>query len=141
MGIADTPPLDDDGLCFACGKNNPHGLGMRVSYDAADQSAWCRISLPGRFQGWAGIAHGGVVSTLLDEIMAHAVVQHVGQGMTTGMETRFRAPVPLETELLVRGWIHTLRSRQAQTQATVALAETGQVLAEAQAKFILRNSK
>jgi acyl-CoA thioesterase FadM len=54
------------------------------------------------------------------------------------METRFRAPVPLATDLLVRGWISATRSRQAQTQATVALAETGQVLAEASAKFILR---
>lgn len=132
-------PLDDDGFCFACGKNNPHGLGMKVEVFPEDQSAVCRIVLPRRYQGWAGIAHGGVVATLLDEIMAHAVVRHVGQGVTTGMETTFRAPVPLHQELLVRGWIAKDRGRMAITEATISLAEGGQTLAQATAKFLLRS--
>jgi acyl-coenzyme A thioesterase PaaI-like protein len=131
--------LDDDGNCFACGKHNPHGLGMKVEVFAEDQSAVCRIVLPRRYQGWAGIAHGGIVATLLDEIMAHAVVRHIGQGVTTGMETTFRAPVPLQQELLVRGWIARDRGRMCLTEATVSLAEGGQLLAHAAAKFLMRS--
>lgn len=141
MGLVEGPPLGDDGYCFACGKDNPHGLGMRVEFAADDLAAFCRLSLKRRFQGWSGIAHGGVVATLLDEIMAHAVIKYVGQAMTTGMETRYRAPVPIGAELEIRGWVAESRSRLAQAKATVTLAATGQVLAEGAAKFILRNSK
>jgi uncharacterized protein (TIGR00369 family) len=138
MSLWDQKPLNNNGNCFACGKNNPHGLGMRVDYADEDKSAICRLSLPPRFQGWDGIAHGGVVATLLDEIMAHAVLKHVGQGLTTDMQTRYKAPVPLEQELEVRGWVAEANRRLATTQAEVRLAEGGRLLAEAQARFLLK---
>ncbi len=138
MSIWEQADLGDDGYCFACGKNNPHGLGMQVEYGDADQSASCRLSLARRFQGWSGIAHGGVVSTLMDEIMAHAVIRHVGQGLTTDMQTRYKAPVPLDQEITVRGWVAQANRRLATTQAEVRLADDGKLLAEAEARFILR---
>ena len=138
MGIWDQELLNDDGYCFACGKNNPHGLGMRVDYENSDQSAICSINLERRFQGWNGIAHGGVVSTLLDEIMAHAVIRHLGQGMTTDMQTRYRAPVPLGEEIIVKGWVDEANRRLATTKSEIRLAQGDKLLAEAQARFLLR---
>jgi len=138
MALWDQEPLGDDGYCFACGKNNPHGLQMRVAYEEADKSASCRLYLARRFQGWSGIAHGGVVATLMDEIMAHAVIRHVGQALTTDMQSRYLAPVPLDQELVVRGWVAEINRRLATTQAEVRLTEGGKLLAEAQARFLLR---
>jgi acyl-coenzyme A thioesterase PaaI-like protein len=138
MSIWDQDLLNDDGYCFACGKNNPHGLHMQVSYEDEDQSAFCSINLERRFQGWTGIAHGGVVSTLLDEIMAHALIQHVGQGVTADMETRYKAPVPLGQEIKVRGWIYEANRRLCTTKAEIRLAEGGKLLAEAEARFMLK---
>lgn len=138
MSIWDQELLNDDGYCFACGKNNPHGLGMLVDYEDGDQSASCRLSLERRFQGWTGIAHGGVVSTLMDEIMAHAVLKHVGQGMTTDMQTRYRAPVPLNEEIVVRGWVDETNRRLATTKSEIRLADGGKLLAEAEARFLLK---
>jgi acyl-coenzyme A thioesterase PaaI-like protein len=71
---------------------------MKVDYQDERQAATCRLSLERRFQGWTGIAHGGVVSTMMDEIMAHAVLKHVGQGVTADMQIRYKAPVPLDRE-------------------------------------------
>lgn len=138
MSIWDQEPLGDDGFCFACGQDNPHGLGMRVAYADEDQSASCRLSLAKRFQGWSGIAHGGVVSTLLDEIMAHAVIHHVGQALTTDMQTRYKAPVPLGQEIEVRGWVDEANRRLATTKSEIRLAADGKLLAQAQARFLLR---
>jgi acyl-coenzyme A thioesterase PaaI-like protein len=138
MGVWDQDLLNDDGYCFACGQNNPHGLQMRVDYKESDLSASCSLSLERRFQGWNGIAHGGVVSTLLDEIMAHAVLKHVGQGMTADMQTRYRAPVPLDQEIEVRGWIDQANRRLATTKAEIRLAGDSKILAEAQARFLIR---
>jgi len=54
--------------CFACGTLNVHGLHLELH--AADDRCWVELTLPERFGGWDGIAHGGIVCTLLDEVMA-----------------------------------------------------------------------
>ena len=128
--------LSDDGYCFACGLYNPHGLHMRVRLE--EGQARCRLSLPPHFQGWVDIAHGGVVSTLLDEIMAYAVLFYVGQGLTTRMETTFRRPVPLQRELEVTGWVEEHRGRMARAAARLELADQGLLLAEAQARWLVK---
>ena len=135
MSILEGDKLDDDQYCFACGRKNPTGLGMKVDYP--DSQAQCRITLEQRFQGWAGIAHGGITATLMDEIMAHAVIRYVGQGVTINANMRYRAPVPLDQELVVRGWVSDTNARRAKAEAQVELAEDGKVLAQAEAVFLL----
>ena len=79
--------------CFACGTLNVHGLQLELH--AADGLCWVELELAERFQGWEGIAHGGIVCTLLDEVMAWAVVDHDMWGVTARMSVEFKKPVPL----------------------------------------------
>lgn len=128
--------LTINGLCFACGEKNPHGLGMRVEYQG--QRAVCRLSLPEHFQGWANIAHGGVVLTILDEIMAYAVLRFAGQGVTIGMESSFRKPVPLGREIVASGWVVGHQGRQARAEGELRLAQDDSLLAQASARWLLK---
>ena len=60
------PQLQGHG-CFACGTENPIGLNLQFY---SEGSAVCtEISLNKVYEGWEGIAHGGIVSTLLDEVV------------------------------------------------------------------------
>lgn len=136
MALLRENKLSDNNLCFACGQNNPHGLRMLVSYE--DDKAVCRLSLPEHFQGWERIAHGGVVSAILDEIMAYAVIHFLGQGVTLRMETTFRQAVPLGQELLALGWVAEQRGRRAEAAAEVRLADGNAVLAQAKARWLLK---
>ncbi len=61
----------DDGYCFACGPYSPDGMHLHFERDG-ERAVRAEITLPPRFQGWRGTAHGGIVMTLLDEAMAHA---------------------------------------------------------------------
>jgi len=128
--------LSIDGRCFACGTDNPHGLHMRVAYEG--ERAVCRLNLPAHFQGWAEIAHGGVVLTILDEIMAYAVIHFLGQGVTIGMESRFRKQAPLGRDLVAAGWVVEHRGRQAKAAAELRLAADNALLAEASARWLLK---
>ena len=136
MSALDERALADDGGCFACGRHNPQGLGMRVRLE--DGQAHCLLTLPPQFQGWAGIAHGGIVCTILDEIMAHAVIHFIGQGVTTSMETTFRQPVPLGAEITARGWVVQRRGRLAQSAAELRLTQGETLLAQAQARWLIK---
>jgi hypothetical protein len=53
--------------CFACSPGNPYGLHMQLHTD--EESVMSRITLPEHFSGWGRVVHGGILSTLLDEIL------------------------------------------------------------------------
>jgi acyl-coenzyme A thioesterase PaaI-like protein len=126
----------DDGRCFACGPDAPDGLHLEFDADG-EEGVRAEITLPERFQGWRGTAHGGIVMTLLDEAMAHACGRIGLRGMTAAMQLRFRAPVPLGAPLVVRGAVKWKRRNVIALDATVALAD-GTVLATGEGSFVSR---
>ena len=130
--------LADDGFCFGCGQKNPIGLRMRVSY--GKDSARCEIELDRRFQGWKDVIHGGIVTTLLDEIMAHAVIEHVGQAVTTGIEVRYVLPLRVGQRVVVEGTVDQ-RRRLIMASARLKDAAQGTILATAKSNFMLLGPK
>lgn len=136
MSALDEQALDINRLCFACGQENPIGLRMKVGYEGDE--AVCRITLGEHYQGWADITHGGIVATMLDEIMAYAVIHFAGQGLTISMEQKYRKPVPLGRELLLKGRVESISGRRAVSTAEVYLAEGDTLLAEAKARWLMK---
>ncbi len=108
----------DDGNCFACGPANP--IGMHVRFDRAGDfdGVVARVELAPVYQGWRGIAHGGIVMALLDEAMAHAAGFAGHRGVTASVNVRFRKPVPLEAPIEVRGRVTWQRRRVLGVEAT-----------------------
>lgn len=129
-------PLTGSGHCFACGPKNVYGLRMKVRFE--DGQALCRLVLGHQYQGWEDIAHGGIVSTVLDEITAYAVIGLVGQGMTTHMETTYRKPVPLGQEILASARVIEHKRRLATAEGRIVLAEDHSLLAEATSRWLLK---
>ena len=58
--------------CFACGTENPIGLNLQF-YRLGD-AVCADITLGKYHEGWQDIAHGGIISTLLDEVMSWAIM-------------------------------------------------------------------
>lgn len=119
-----------DRMCFACGTENPIGLKLQFHRDGevyvttfiADQA----------FQGYQNIVHGGIVATLLDEVMARYVWELYGPSATAKLEVRYRRPAPCGVPIEVRGWITAVRrgGRALETAAEARL-EDGTIVAEA----------
>jgi len=133
--VADVP--FDDGNCFACGPSNP--IGMHLHFDRDGDGVLARATLAAAFQGWRGIAHGGIVMALLDEAMAHAAGFAGHRGVTAAVSVRFRRPVPLETPIAVRGRV-TWQRRNVLGVAAEVLDAHGAVLAQANGSFVSRGS-
>jgi len=128
--------IEDDSRCFVCGPDNPHGL--KLDFDLSEEGARTRMRFPDYCQGWQGITHGGLVCTLLDEVMAKAGQAAGHDGVTAEMTVRFRKPVPTEAEVLVAGRITEIRGRLASTEAEITDGE-GNVLASAKARFFIKD--
>lgn len=124
----------DDGRCFACGPENEIGLHLRFEKHGEDGVS-ARIALPAQFQGWQGIAHGGIALSLLDEAMAHAAGAAGHRGVTASMNARFRKAVPLGEPLEVRGRVKWMRRNVLELEASVTDA-SGAVLVEGEGRFV-----
>ena len=127
--------LSDDQYCFACGSLNPIGLHMEVSY--RDHRAFSRFALKKEFQGWENIVHGGVVATILDEIMAHAVIHYVGQGVTTSLQITYRAPLHVGEEIEVTGYVAEEKKRLVIARGEIRAPGGDKILAAGESKFLL----
>ncbi len=81
--------------CFACGARNPCGLQMEFFEDGNEVvSHWTPRP---EFMGYGGILHGGIQSTLMDEIAAWAVfVKLRTGGVTQHMSVSFLRPLSTE---------------------------------------------
>lgn len=117
--------------CMAC---SPRGLlGLRFRPDGARSVIASIRALP-EWQGYAGILHGGMVSTLLDAAMTHCLFHHEVEAMTASLKVRFLEPTPCSGLLDVRA---TLSDRRRHVYLLDAeLTTHGRVLARAEARFI-----
>ena len=120
--------------CFACGELNEHGLHLELH--ASADGCWTELALEPRFQGWESVAHGGIVTTLLDEVMAWSVIGRGTWGVTARIAVSFRRPVPLGVPIRAEGRVVDDRRRMLRTAGRVLDATTGAVLAEAEGTFV-----
>ena len=77
--------------CFACGTDN--NCGLKLSIEAKKGEALTVFVLDERYEGWKGIAHGGIIATILDEVMAWAVISLGHAALTAALEIRYRSPM------------------------------------------------
>jgi acyl-coenzyme A thioesterase PaaI-like protein len=120
--------------CFACGSLNEHGLHLDLHVDG--DRCWTETELAERFQGWDGIAHGGIVATLLDEAMAWSLAATDNWGVTARMSIAFRKPIPIGTRIRAEGWMTERRRRVIDTAARIVDAASGDVLASGDATYV-----
>jgi uncharacterized protein (TIGR00369 family) len=119
--------------CFACGSLNEHGL--QLDLHLGDGRSWAELVLSARFEGWVGIAHGGILATLLDEVMAWALVAQDNWGVTARLAVDFRRPVPIGQPIRAEGWIVRSRRRLVDTAGHV-VDSGGTILARADAGYL-----
>jgi uncharacterized protein (TIGR00369 family) len=118
-------------MCFTCGVENPFGLRLHF-YDDGVEQVWADVTIQPNHQGFPGVAHGGIIAAILDEVGSRVMM--IGDGMRLGMtaklDIRFRRPVPIGQPL--RAVARRVRDRGRLVSAHAELRNlAGEVLAEA----------
>lgn len=123
----------NDNYCFACGENNPWGLHLKFNHNADTLES--EFVLKKEHQGFKDVAHGGIVSTVLDEAMAYLCIGKGYYGVTGKIEVRFKKPVPIGEKLKVKAEITEEKSKLVMAKAHIENSK-GEILAEATSTFI-----
>lgn len=121
--------------CFVCGMENPRGLRL-VFAKGERGEMWAPWAPDRTAEGFDGIVHGGLVSTVLDESMAKAVAASGAEALTAELRVRFRRHVAAGAALRVCGWITETKKRMIRTEAALEDCD-GAELAHAWATFLV----
>ncbi len=110
--------------CFVCGTENQSGLGLNF-YDDGDLTVQSKFVVREEFQGYPGIVHGGILATILDEVVGRVAMieDHHRFMMTVNMKVQFRNPVPIGEELTAQGKIIKLKGRLAKAHGQILLPD------------------
>jgi uncharacterized protein (TIGR00369 family) len=104
-------PVKEDHTCFACGPANPHGLHMTFLTDG--EEVFSRLAVPDHLRGWNNMVHGGVISTILDEVMSWAAIHLIKSIIVTRtMRVDFLKPVFIGQQLKAVARITEILSRK-----------------------------
>ena len=122
--------------CFACGTENP--IGLNLEFYRIGDVILTDIVLDRVYEGWENMAHGGIVSTLLDETMTWTLmVLKRALLVTRNMSIKYIKPVPIGIPLTIKG-ILADDSDPPKVKAKAEIRnEAGQLLVKGQAEFVM----
>jgi acyl-coenzyme A thioesterase PaaI-like protein len=115
--------------CFVCGRENPVGLKIRWDQDVEKRE----VRGTDHFNGYPGVAHGGIVGAVLDETAGRSILTDGGFDdlmVTAKLEVVFRRPTPTGVPLTAVGRLLRRTESRAETEAELLLPD-GTVAARA----------
>jgi uncharacterized protein (TIGR00369 family) len=121
--------------CFVCGESNPIGLNLRFETDG--HMVRTRFTPRPEHIGFKQVVHGGLIATVLDEIMVWAcLVQSKRFAYCAELTVRFQNPLRPGDETIASAELVTnRRDRIFEVKAEVK-DSTGKALATATGKYI-----
>lgn len=120
--------------CFGCGPANPTGLQLDFLRDE-DGAVVCLAEVSDAFCGHPGYLHGGIIATLLDEIMSKAARAGGWTAMTRHLEVDYLRPVPSSAPLRLEGRVVRSEGRKHWVEAQI-LDAGKKTLARAKGLFV-----
>jgi uncharacterized protein (TIGR00369 family) len=121
--------------CFVCGESNPIGLKLRFETDG--RIVQTRFTPRNEHVGFKRTVHGGIIATLLDEIMAWAcAVQAKRFGFCAELNVRFVNSLrPNEEVIATAELVANRRGKIFETKGELR-DEKGLLLASATGKYL-----
>ncbi len=131
--MAGVIPPHHDPACWGCG-DAPDGIHLPSpkAEELQEYDAW--FSFDERHQAGPGFVHGGLVAAALDEACGLLATWYRFPMVTARIFVRYRRPVTINTELLVRAWVTGERGRRLHVDGE--LTDGNEVLAEARVAFL-----
>jgi uncharacterized protein (TIGR00369 family) len=119
--------------CFGCGPENPHRLGIEPRY--TDDRVVAEMAFHPRFEGGPGLAHGGAVAALFDDLLGFVAMMHQRPAVTAKLEVNYRHPIPLGVTIRSEAWLTAVDGRKLSVEGA-GFAPDGTVLVEVVGLFI-----
>jgi len=131
--------IDDGGNCFICGKNNP--CGLKLSFNSIDGKTTSEFTPSALHHGYKNVTHGGIITAVLDEAMAHAALDAMDKArvpVTAEISVRFRKPLIAGQKSFIEAEIVKKGTRLIEAKARITSSATGDIIAEGLGKLLIK---
>lgn len=120
--------------CYVCGQNHPRGLRARF-FIGKTGKVHTHFTPENTQTGYHNMTHGGVISSILDEILGWPIALKTKRMCFTGeLTVRFLKPMPAGQTYLVTAYPGTEKSRYWEGKGDICDKE-GRLYAKAQGKY------
>ena len=121
--------------CFVCGPGN--AAGLQVVFRLDDDVCRAEFTPEAQHAGYDGVTHGGILFSLLDDVMANWVFLRGERCFTAKADVRYRQPLPIGTRIRLEGRQTRRRGRLALLEGRAIRVDDGSVVVEASASFMV----
>lgn len=109
--------VSDDNRCFACGKDNP--IGLKLEFEEKGEFTVSTLNFTKDFAGWENMVHGGILSTVLDEVMVKSAGRNGFVCVTGELNVRYKKPCLTEKHYELRGKVSEVKKRLIFTEGEI----------------------
>jgi acyl-coenzyme A thioesterase PaaI-like protein len=134
MSAEGSAGFQDDRHCLCCGEKNPQGFQMKFRFEGEKLLSEAVVSKA--YQGFSDVVHGGILGTLLDEMMVNLHWLKGEKAVTAEYQVRLKASCPVGEKILLAAWTEA-EKRNLRFTASEARLEDGTLVATATAKCMV----
>jgi uncharacterized protein (TIGR00369 family) len=127
-------------LCFGCGGANERGMLLTFEQDDDAKRIRGNFRLGAEYQGGAGFIHGGIIATVLDEVMGKVCRFRGVHAVTAELTIQYLKPVPVDADLIVEGHEVEMTGRNLFIVGEIGDV-SGKVLARGRGRFVIVDPK
>jgi uncharacterized protein (TIGR00369 family) len=121
--------------CFVCGESNPVGLKLRLETDG--RTVQTRFTPRPEHVGFKQVVHGGILATVLDEIMVWACAVQTGRfAFCAELKVRFVKSLQPGDEVIATAELAANRRDRIFEAKAEVKSRAGEVLASASGKYL-----
>lgn len=122
--------------CFGCGPANPRGMRLKFETDEERRCIVGTFRLGPEYQGAHGFIHGGIIATVLDEVMSKVSRLSDVRTVTAELNVQYLKPVPVGVDIQVQGFQVRRDGRQLYHRGEIR-DPAGRVLARGHGRFVV----
>jgi uncharacterized protein (TIGR00369 family) len=123
-------------ICFGCGGANARGMQLTFEQDDNAQRIRGTFKLAAEYQGGPGFIHGGIIATVLDEVMGKVNRFRGVRAVTAELNVEYLKPVKVDEDLIVEGHEVEMSGRYVILAGEIR-NQSGQVLARGRGRFVI----
>jgi uncharacterized protein (TIGR00369 family) len=129
-------PSSERHNCFGCSPINPSGLQMK--FYTNEVSVFSEVTVPNHLCGWNNLIHGGVLSTILDEVMSWAAIYLLKRiTLTKSMTIDFLKPVYIGHPLKAEGKVLEIKGKHEAVMEGILSNSDGTICTRSTAHFAI----
>src|SRR4051794_6255020 len=122
--------------CLVCGRQNPHGLKLDLFVETDTGKVVAEFTPAKHHCGFEGLAHGGFISTVLDEAMTWAATWNIKRFCLCGeLSVRFRQSVVIGQKVRVEALVDFSRPKMVEPSAKI-FDQFNKLLVTATGKYV-----